>query len=323
MQASDKKGILAVVVVSILGLGITFTAGESLSDAVIHPMQWLRGPGSNLAFGAAIDDSFGTYDSPKLLASSVDPAAARRLWMQKCSQCHGADGQAKTPTADLLNPRPRDFSEGVVKFVSSRATTEHAPRPSQVDLRRVIREGAPFTSMSAFDELNENELDAIVAYTRWLLIRNASGRAIRGGKIAHYANDIARLRKMVTAQFDAADLPVVDLISKGRTGDVVRGKDLFQSTRAACFTCHGSSGAGDGAAATDENGKALLMDIWGQPAPPRDLRLGQFHGGSTTRAIFSRIQNGIPGTPMPAATALTDIEILDLTAYVLQLRGNL
>ena len=322
MQASDKKGLAAVMLIASTGLGITFTAGESLSDAIIHPMKWSPQPEINQALSAAIDDSFGTYDAPKLLASDVDPAHARRLWMQKCSQCHGADGQAMTPTADLLYPRPRNFSEGVVKYVSSRATDEHTPRPSRADLRRVIRDGAPFTSMSAFDELNETELDAVVAYTRWLLIRNATGHAIRGERMGNYANDIARSRKKVLAQFDAADLPIVDLISKNSKGNAERGGDLFQSTRAACFTCHGNTGVGDGPAAIHPNGTPLLKDIWGQPAPPRDLRLGQFHGGSSTRNIFSRIQNGMPGSPMPAASALSDAEILDLTAYVLQLGGK-
>ena len=41
-----------------------------------------------------------------------------------------------------------------------------------------------------------------------------------------------------------------------------------------------------------------------------------FRGGGEPEVLFRRIANGIEGTPMPAATALSDDEIWALVAYV-------
>ena len=49
---------------------------------------------------------------------------------------------------------------------------------------------------------------------------------------------------------------------------------------------------------------------------PRNLTLGVFRGGGAPETLYRRIANGIEGTPMPAATALSEDEIWALVAYV-------
>ena len=49
---------------------------------------------------------------------------------------------------------------------------------------------------------------------------------------------------------------------------------------------------------------------------PRNLTLGVFRGGGDPETLYRRIANGIEGTPMPAATALSEDEIWALVAYV-------
>ena len=53
---------------------------------------------------------------------------------------------------------------------------------------------------------------------------------------------------------------------------------------------------------------------------PRNLRLGNYRGGSRPVDLYLRIKNGIEGTPMPAAAvSLTSDDIWSLVEYVRQL----
>src|SRR5579871_3796418 len=43
----------------------------------------------------------------------------RNLYMRHCLHCHGVSGDGDGPTAQYLNPRPRDYRQGVFKFTST------------------------------------------------------------------------------------------------------------------------------------------------------------------------------------------------------------
>ncbi len=122
----------------------------------------------------------------------------RGLYRQHCVHCHGVTGDGQGPTAKLLDPYPRDFRPGEFKFIST--TVKH---PSSADLKRVLHEGVPGTSMPSFALLAEEELDALVEYVRYLSIRGMSELA--------YRNPIAQedIRLMVAE--DTYDNPDVDL----------------------------------------------------------------------------------------------------------------
>jgi mono/diheme cytochrome c family protein len=109
-----------------------------------------------------------------------------------------------------------------------------------------------------------------------------------------------------------------------------RGRLIYLSDKAKCYTCHGPQGRGDGAAAedfwpkpgsTEKYEQRGLHDFWGNPLPPRDLTKGQYRGGRRPIDLFRRIHAGIKGTPMPAfgGTVLKDEDIWDVVNYVMSI----
>ncbi len=119
---------------------------------------------------------------------------------------------------------------------------------------------------------------------------------------------------------------------------VVDGRMLF-SGKANCALCHGPTGMGDGQTEnyddwTNQWVKGANVDprdskqcapfieagaFPPRPIRPRNLRLRVYRGGDRYADLFRRIANGIEGTGMPDATALSDAEIWSLVAYVLNL----
>ena len=77
----------------------------------------------------------------------------------------------------------------------------------------------------------------------------------------------------------------------------------------------------------DDNYSAKLDDyialdgLRPRPILPRNLRQGIYRGGRRPIDIFWRVQNGIDGTPMPAANkaALQEDDLWDIVNYVLSL----
>jgi mono/diheme cytochrome c family protein len=126
---------------------------------------------------------FGTPDSPYALpesglnqqqlslaagaAWSDKEGVERGLYRKHCVHCHGINGDGRGPTARFLNPYPRDYRQGVFKF----KTTFNPAKPTDDDLRRVLNNGVPGTSMPSFSLLSESELDALVEYVKYLSIR--------------------------------------------------------------------------------------------------------------------------------------------------------
>ncbi|QDS96162.1 Cytochrome c [Roseimaritima multifibrata] len=128
---------------------------------------------------------------------------------------------------------------------------------------------------------------------------------------------------------------------------VARGKALFHGQTANCVGCHGPAGKADVATLdfddwtkdwttrinitpTDTDAIAPFRAAGAlrpRPAKPRNLQLGAFHGGSDPGLLYTRIVNGIDGTPMPAMelvehpqpVGLTQRQVWDLINYVLSL----
>ena len=126
---------------------------------------------------------FGTPDNPtvlpetglnqKLLMQAAGPAwtdsddLTHGLYRLHCVHCHGISGDGRGPTAQFLNPYPRDYRKGVFKFKSTYA----AAKPSDEDLVRILHNGIPGTSMPSFSLLPRPEVDALVEYVKYLAIR--------------------------------------------------------------------------------------------------------------------------------------------------------
>ena len=134
-----------------------------------------------------LEDTFGTPDEPKvpevegieevldleLLKMAAGPygsdeqGVTRGLYRQHCVHCHGISGDGAGPTAAFLNPYPRDYRLGKYKWKS----TQTGAPPTHDDLKRIILEGVPGTSMPSFKLLPEEEVEALTHYVKYLSLR--------------------------------------------------------------------------------------------------------------------------------------------------------
>ena len=96
-------------------------------------------------------------------AESADVEAGKALYEQRCAPCHGPDGKANTPTAQALQPPPRDHTDGA-----------YMNALSDNHLFRVIKEGGPAVGKSPIMppqlDLKDDQLNNVVAFLRTLAI---------------------------------------------------------------------------------------------------------------------------------------------------------
>ncbi len=81
-----------------------------------------------------------------------------------------------------------------------------------------------------------------------------------------------------------------------------RGRALFLQH---CAICHG----------LHADGRGIRSE--GLDPAPADFTNPEFHESVTPRQIFYWIQNGVPGTAMPAWKIFSDRETWELAAYIL------
>jgi len=95
--------------------------------------------------------------------------AGGKLYQTRCTPCHGPDGKAATPTAQALNPKPRDHTDGAYM---NQLSHEH--------LVKVIKNGGPAVEKSPImppnPDLNDQQIDDIIAFVRTLAVPPYSGK---------------------------------------------------------------------------------------------------------------------------------------------------
>jgi len=259
--------------------------------------------------------------------SSADTA---RLYARNCQQCHGMIGAGDGPMSNMMEPRPRDYRHGVFKFSS----VSSPARPRRADLRRTLEHGLPGTQMAAWREiLGTGEREALIDRVRWIAIRGEVERWLVASWVAadeRPSEAIEDAYRTIWDRWLTADEHFVGLqdpVPPADAASIARGDALFHdATRGNCASCHGPAGRGDGPSAVEVTPDGvrhpLLLDEWGRPAWPRDLRTGVFRGGSRPIDIYRRVHCGVHGTPMPAqAGSLSEDEIWDLVHYVRSIAG--
>src|SRR5215510_4906589 len=193
-------------------------------------------------------------------AQAGDATAGKAVYERKCLLCHGEKGDGKGPAAELLDPKPRDFTSGIYKI---RTTAGKAP--SDQDLYRVISDGMPGTSMPSWAVLPEKDRWNVVAYVK----------AFAADKFKD-ATKKQELPKDVASSADS----------------IKRGKEMFEAIE--CNKCHGTEGRADGPSRPE------LKDEWGHPIKPANLtKRWTFRGGAARNDIAMRLAAGVLGTPMP------------------------
>src|SRR5438132_249122 len=129
-------------------------------------------------------------------AQAGDAQAGRAVYERKCALCHGEKGDGKGPAADLLDPRPRDFTTGIYKIRTAASKT-----PTDRDLFDVITRGMPGTFMPAWDVLPGKD--------RWMVVWSLQAVVHRLGPEAprHLApGELPRVPRARVAQLRDAPL---------------------------------------------------------------------------------------------------------------------
>ena len=116
------------------------------------------------------DPDLGTYhDEALYMWESHYPTLAEsaEMYRQQCLHCHGASGGGDGPTANFLEPRPRDYRQGIFKWVA----VGYQEQPRRADLYKILHDGVNGTSMPSFARFSHGELHDLVDYVRLLAIR--------------------------------------------------------------------------------------------------------------------------------------------------------
>ncbi len=255
-----------------------------------------------------------------------------RLFQFHCASCHGAKGDGDGLAA--LTPRARYFGYDKFKFISTTNPSKSGGgMPTDDDLLDTLKRGIPGTPMPSFGHLPEPQLRALIAQVH---------RFIRIDVIVARMKDIVKAKADATQEgFDEASdwspvalermrkqaeqelMPGVGIEAPAPFGDntpasVARGRVMFE--KAACASCHGLDGKGDGPQSKDPK----FLNENGTRAYPRDLTAGLFKGGGTREQIYARVYLGIPGTPMPmGGLSVKKDEIVDLVHFVKSLERPL
>lgn len=251
------------------------------------------------------------------------------LYRQQCLHCHGPEGGGDGPTADFLDPRPRDYRKGVFKFTPLR----NKAVPRRQDLYRILDEGVTGTAMPSFRRFSRAELEGLVDYVRLLSMRGmvenslVTAYELDGFLGAEAVTENYRdvFEKWTRSEEQQDDLVVAwdGAVPAPTPESIARGRELFMdATKGNCMSCHGEAGRGDGLSAftvDPETGEKMLayQDDWGRPIQPRNLTQGVLRGGRRPIDIYRRVKAGINGTPMPALEGVVpDEDIWSIVHFV-------
>ena len=223
--------------------------------------------------------------SPRLLELGGQTYAA------KCSACHGAEGNGQGEAAYLLYPRPRDFTRGEYRLVSTWDGV-----PSDEDLFRTISRGMPGSAMPSWADLPEE--------TRWALVHYVKSFSTRPLDVEEtyvptqpYEEGKGIIQVPPQPEYDArAEARAREVFARG------------------CAPCHGVSGRGDG--------QQEQFDSQGRPTRPRDLTAGVFKGSPEPEQVYRRLVAGLPGSPMPMNPYLNGEDGWHLANYVLSMSSE-
>lgn len=241
----------------------------------------------------------GTAGNVRLLGrETADPDRLRHgyeLFTRYCVQCHGVNGDGRGELSVHLKPRPRDYTLGIFKFISTKNG-----KPRKADLIRTVRRGVPGTSMPSFKELSNDDLSDVVDYVLALTYRGELQRVLAE---AAYSDEELPDKEDVDAivaenlkAYQEANRSVVTPVTampEMTPESIAKGRELY--LKFACSRCHGNDGRGQLLSNADAG-----VDAWGQKGPAADLTSGMFHGGGKPIDIYRRIYAGISGTPMPS-----------------------
>ena len=208
------------------------------------------------------------------LAAQEDGELGQVTYDTWCAGCHGVDGTGTGPGAEVMLPRPRDFSQALYQIRS----TASGELPTDADILHVIDVGMPGTTMPGWEDvLSQNEREALVQYL-----------------------------KSFSRFFSPDEVPEpLDLGRPTRVSDEVLAQGRAQYDAIECWKCHGDQGRGEG------QSSPTLADDGDFPIRAADLTENWlFNGGGTVEDIYGRLRTGLDGTPMPNFSDLIDAQVM-------------
>jgi mono/diheme cytochrome c family protein len=242
-------------------------------------------------------------------------------YRRHCLHCHGVPGDGRGPTGPWLNPHPRDYRQGLFKFISTSLTLSNGRpllgrKPRREDLLRTLHKGIDGTSMPSFALEGEEVLDSLVSYVIHLSLRGEVEMDTMKTVLANDELEKGTLEDGTTGRtiqtHVRAKLGVflgrwLDSTESGplkpepaykdadRVASITRGFKLFTDTKgdASCIGCHLDFG----------RQVPFRFDSWGTLVRPANLTAGAYRGGRRPIDLYWRIRGGIQGSQMPAMPA--------------------
>lgn len=301
---------------------LTEVGGKTLDPAKLKAQdrQQLEG---------ALRDMFGTPSAPKVAFKDADDETKQYLktlqvddqkqleqgsvvYRRHCMHCHGVTGDGRGPTGPWVNPTPRDYRQGLFKFMSSGLGVNHR-KPRREDIHRTLNHGIEGTSMPSFSSLDEKkEKEPLISYVIHLSLRGEtemeimkpllSDAELPAGDVRSSVEEEAKLHLKQWGESEAeilspGEYPYRDTDSEeGRSqfqASVRRGYKLFTDPRgaASCIVCHVDFG----------RQAPFRYDQWGTLVRPANLTAGIYRGGRRPLDIYWRIRGGIEPSQMPQA----------------------
>jgi DMSO reductase family type II enzyme heme b subunit len=224
------------------------------------------------------------------------------LYQFRCEVCHGEQGAGDGIAAELMYPKPRDFSLALFKYKTSPGTQ----LPRDEDLFNTIKYGLSGTAMPGWGLkgsalLSDEQIRSLIPVIKSFDITVAWPPEDADDEAFDDDGFYTKTDFRVITELEPLDGQV-----PYSEESLVKGKAAFEKS---CTECHGDEGRGN-----ILSGKKL-EDDWGNRIWPRDLtkpwtwRATQSRDvtekaqDETIKAIYSRLSIGIIGTPMPAHRA--------------------
>jgi mono/diheme cytochrome c family protein len=218
-----------------------------------------------------------------------------------CVGCHGENGDGNGPAARFLNPRPRDFRVGRIKFASVTANS----LPTDEDYAAVIRHGLAGTAMPSWELVSPDELRGIVAYVR-----------------AFYP-DLQTEERVPPVTIPA------DPFRKRPDKGIAEGERLYHGF-AACYACHPAYVEKAKIAEHSAWYKLPITEFrpdlhdsvekdsdWGAPITPPNFTRDRVKFATTRERLAQVIATGVGGTAMPSwGSGLQPEQLWGLAYYV-------
>jgi mono/diheme cytochrome c family protein len=223
----------------------------------------------------------------------------RDVYATYCVGCHGEKGDGAGPAARFLDPKPRDFRLGKLKF----ANVPSGEPPRDEDYEHTIIHGLMGTAMPAFPLITQQERTALVAYVRAFAVKKqGSGTLLSIGR---------------------------DPFAKDPTKGIEEGRKAYHVI-GQCWSCHAAyepwseidrlrvaNGMPSSEMPTDLFTPKAKDSEWGTPIRPPDFLTDRIKTGTSVETLAQVIGAGVGGTAMPTwAGVLEPKQIWGLAYYV-------